>query len=282
MSESRRTRAGEAEGAHAVVRTSFSRATRQVHLRQSLSSQSRRRQVRRDVRPARRGELLAVGPERRRLERRRLAGRLHRLVDEYPFRYGINSLLLNNRGEQVSRQRVPARHRAAAGRRARTRRGSTSTALCRRCRQLEGCKGQTGKVTVMANRWHPVVGRSRPRRRRRSRHRDERVQLAAAGAGQRSVTQPASPLAGRRPDRDDVEPEWTWRDCSRFVRRRVSSRSGMTESRATCRRASCRCTFGLDDSSAVDRVEVDWPSGRRQVLTSGLRPDTTLRITETR
>ena len=40
--------------------------------------------------------------------------------------------------------------------------------------------------------------------------------------------------------------------------------------------------FGLDDSSVVERVEVDWPSGRRQVLTSGLRPDTTLRITETR
>ena len=29
--------------------------------------------------------------------------------------------------------------------------------------------------------------------------------------------------------------------------------------------------FGLDQATAVDRVEVDWPSGKKQVVTEGLR-----------
>ena len=38
--------------------------------------------------------------------------------------------------------------------------------------------------------------------------------------------------------------------------------------------------FGLGDAATVERVEVEWPSGRTQVLTSGLTPNTTLRVTE--
>jgi enediyne biosynthesis protein E4 len=38
--------------------------------------------------------------------------------------------------------------------------------------------------------------------------------------------------------------------------------------------------FGLGETSKIDRVEVDWPSGRKQVLTSGLQENQTLRICE--
>jgi hypothetical protein len=38
--------------------------------------------------------------------------------------------------------------------------------------------------------------------------------------------------------------------------------------------------FGLGDATKVDRVEVTWPSGRKQVVTQGLRVNDTLRITE--
>lgn len=38
--------------------------------------------------------------------------------------------------------------------------------------------------------------------------------------------------------------------------------------------------FGLGDAPQIDRVEVDWPSGRKQVLTEGLEENQTLRITE--
>jgi len=38
--------------------------------------------------------------------------------------------------------------------------------------------------------------------------------------------------------------------------------------------------FGLGDAKNVERVEVDWPSGHKQVLTTGLRENQTLSITE--
>jgi hypothetical protein len=38
--------------------------------------------------------------------------------------------------------------------------------------------------------------------------------------------------------------------------------------------------FGLGEAPKIDRVEVDWPSGRKQVLTTGLEENQTLRITE--
>ena len=40
--------------------------------------------------------------------------------------------------------------------------------------------------------------------------------------------------------------------------------------------------FGLGDLTKVDRVEVDWPSGRKQVVTAGLSANSTLRVTEVR
>ena len=40
--------------------------------------------------------------------------------------------------------------------------------------------------------------------------------------------------------------------------------------------------FGLGEADRVDRVEVAWPSGRKQVVTAGLRANETLRVTEPR
>jgi hypothetical protein len=38
--------------------------------------------------------------------------------------------------------------------------------------------------------------------------------------------------------------------------------------------------FGLGDADKIDRIEVTWPAGRKQVLTENLRPNQTLQITE--
>jgi enediyne biosynthesis protein E4 len=38
--------------------------------------------------------------------------------------------------------------------------------------------------------------------------------------------------------------------------------------------------FGLGDATKIDRIEVDWPSGRKQILSKGLRENQTLRIVE--
>jgi hypothetical protein len=38
--------------------------------------------------------------------------------------------------------------------------------------------------------------------------------------------------------------------------------------------------FGLGDTSAVDKIEVEWPSGTHQVVSQGLSPNTLIRISE--
>jgi hypothetical protein len=40
--------------------------------------------------------------------------------------------------------------------------------------------------------------------------------------------------------------------------------------------------FGLGDAQRVDRVEIDWPSGRKQAITQDLRVNDVLQIKETR
>ena len=38
--------------------------------------------------------------------------------------------------------------------------------------------------------------------------------------------------------------------------------------------------FGLADAQKIDRVEVDWPSGKKQVVTQNLAMDQVLQVTE--
>ena len=38
--------------------------------------------------------------------------------------------------------------------------------------------------------------------------------------------------------------------------------------------------FGLGEETAVDRVEIHWPSGRKQMITGGIHANETLRVTE--
>jgi len=38
--------------------------------------------------------------------------------------------------------------------------------------------------------------------------------------------------------------------------------------------------FGLGDAEKIDKIEIDWPSGHKQVVTTGLEENQTLQITE--
>ena len=49
---------------------------------------------------------------------------------------------------------------------------------------------------------------------------------------------------------------------------------------ATCHRVVLPLYFGLGDGSKIDRIEVTWPSGRKQVVSKGLHENETLKITE--
>ncbi len=40
--------------------------------------------------------------------------------------------------------------------------------------------------------------------------------------------------------------------------------------------------FGLGDATRIDRIEVHWPSGTRQLVTAGLKANSTIEIVEKR
>jgi hypothetical protein len=67
-----------------------------------LLAQHRCRRIRGNLRPRRRGELLAVGTEHRRRQRRWLGRLFIASGMGFPFRYGINSMLLNDRGRRFA------------------------------------------------------------------------------------------------------------------------------------------------------------------------------------
>ena len=56
--------------------------------------------------------------------------------------------------------------------------------------------------------------------------------------------------------------------------------STTTANPATWLKAFCRFTSVWEKLYKIDQVEVDWPSRRKQVLTTGIEENQTLRITE--
>jgi hypothetical protein len=199
----------------------------------------------------------------------------------FPFRYGINSLLLNNRGEKFLDSEFllgiePRRD------------GRTHTPWFDvDCSQKEGlgvlgqkvCHDQTGKITVMA----ALSSRSS-------------VMFDLDNDGDLDIvtndfnSEPQvliSDLAQRR------EIHW----LKIVLQGTASNRNGLG---ATVRvhaggqtymkyndgksgylsQSVLPLYFGLGDAKKIDSIDVDWPSGRKQVLANGLRINETLKITE--
>ena len=200
----------------------------------------------------------------------------------YPWRYGINSLLLNNRGEKFldsefllgiePRARRPHAHPVVR-----------CGLLGARHGRAAGLQGSDRAHHGDGDARHALVSDARHRRRRRPRHRHQRVQLGAAGAGQ----QP-----GRNGGRCTG---WAWRWPAASSNRNglgAAVRVVVGRPRAD---AVARRQVGLPvaeraaavfrariEATTVDRIEVDWPSGRKQVVTDGLRANTIVKITEPR
>ena len=118
----------------------------------------------------------------------------------FPFRYGVNSVLLNNGGTRFPRRRVHPRGRAA--------RGGADHAVVRARRGGP----PAGVHRHPARRHHPGRARLplrrhlRPRRRRRPRHRDLRVQRRPDGARQRPRRPAGHPLSEGSARRRRLEP----------------------------------------------------------------------------
>ena len=185
----------------------------------------------------------------------------------YPHRYGINSMLLNNRGEKFLDAEFLLGIEPRRG-------GRTHTPWFELDCLQEGlgtdlCRGQSGQDHRDGAARQPLVGDLRSRRRRRSRHRHQRLQFSAAGAGQRPGAATADSLApggaGRHAsNRNGLGATVRVRAGGRVYTKYNDGKSGYLS------QSALPLYFGLGDAERIERVEVDWPSGRKQVETQQL------------
>jgi hypothetical protein len=197
----------------------------------------------------------------------------------YPFRYGINSMLLNNRGEKfldsefllgIEPRQAPYTPWFAMD-------CSNPGILADRGKEI--CEGQTGKIMV-----------SVPKASRSSVIFDldndgdldivtndfnsEPQILVSDLARQKKIHWLKVILVGTKSNRNGlgatVRLTANGQTCTRYN----DGKSGYLS------QSVLPLYFGLGDATKIDRIEVDWPSGRKQLLTKGLRENETLKITE--
>jgi enediyne biosynthesis protein E4 len=202
----------------------------------------------------------------------------------FPYRYGINSLLLNNRGQKF----LDAEFLLGVE----PRRGGRTHApwfeldcstLPSDAKKyfLEPCKGQTGKITVMA----ALGSRSAAAF---DLDNDGDLDLVVNDFNSAPMVL-VSNLSERRPihwlkvkligtvsNRDGLGAFVRVTSGGRTLTKYNDGKSGYLS------QSSLPLYFGLGDAQKVDRVEVDWPSGRKQAITQDLPGNEVLRITEPR
>jgi len=197
---------------------------------------------------------------------------------DYPHRYGINSLLLNNRGDKFLDSEFIVGIEPRRG-------GRTHTPwFDLDCSSPPGssskdCKGRSGKITVMA----PLGSRSSvifdldqdgDLDLVTNDFNSEPQILISNLAQRRTVHWLGVALAGTTSNRNGLGATVRVSVGGRVLTQWNDGKSGYLS------QSVLPLYFGLGDATTVDRVEVDWPSGRKQVVTAGLTPNATLRVTE--
>jgi enediyne biosynthesis protein E4 len=201
----------------------------------------------------------------------------------FPFRYGINSLLLNDRGDRFADAEFilgvePRKN------------GVTHTPwFDMSCPDGAGigpmpspaelCRGTTGKVTIMATRSSrsaaifdidndgdlDIVTNEF--------HAAPQV-LVSDLAQRRRVNWIGVDLRGTVSNRNGLGAMVRVHANGRVFAKYQDGKSGYLS------QSALPLYFGLGDSRSIDKVEVDWPSGIKQVETRGIRANQTLRVTE--
>jgi hypothetical protein len=195
----------------------------------------------------------------------------------FPFRYGINSMLLNDRGRKfLDAEFVLGIEPRPEGK------SHTPWADLDCDTEAKGglaCQGKTGMVTVVS-----------PRSSRSS------VMLDVDGDGDLDIVtndlnsepmvlisdlaQRTSPhwlkieLVGRTSNRNGLGATVRVQAGGLAFLKLSDGKSGYLS------QSVLPLYFGLGDAKKVDRVEVSWPSGQRQTVTQGIRGNDTLRVTE--
>jgi hypothetical protein len=202
----------------------------------------------------------------------------------FPFRYGINSLLLNNRGQRFLDAEFLVGVEPRRGGQTHTPwfelDCSTVPATAKKF-YTDPCKGQTGKIMVMSalgSRSGAVFDldndgdldivtnefNSPPQI------------LVSNLAERRRIHWLKVKLIGTASNRDGLGAFVRVTAGGRTLMKYNDGKSGYLS------QSSLPLYFGLEDAQKVDRVEVDWPSGHKQVVTRNLRSNEVLQITETR
>jgi hypothetical protein len=197
---------------------------------------------------------------------------------DYPHRYGINSLLLNNRGETFLDSEFLLGIEPRRGGRTHTAWFDVDCSLPASATILP-CKGRSGKITVMA----PLGTRSSVMfdidqdgdlDLVTNDFNSEPQVLVSNLAQRRSVHWLGVALAGTASNRDALGARVRVTVGGRVLTQWHDGKSGYLS------QSALPLYFGLGEATTIQSVEIVWPSGRTQVLISGLTPNTTLRVTE--
>jgi enediyne biosynthesis protein E4 len=197
----------------------------------------------------------------------------------YPHRYAINSMLLNDRGERFLDAEFVLGIEPRAG-------GGTHTPWFELDCLQEGlgtdvCRGQSGKIVVAA----PLGSRSSV-----IFDLDDDGDLDIVTADFNSAPQVlVSNLADQRPihwikislvgtssNRNGLGAVVRVRAGGRVYTKYNDGKSGYLS------QSALPLYFGLGDADAIERIEVDWPSGRKQIETQELTVNRTRQIVEAR
>jgi enediyne biosynthesis protein E4 len=197
----------------------------------------------------------------------------------FPFRYGINSLLLNDRGEKFADAEFILGVEPRKGGRVSTPWFDLDCSSASDEEKKRFCRGRTGPITVMA----PLGSRaavifdldgdgdldivtndfnSAPQ------------VLVSDLAQKRRIRYLKVRLVGTTSNRDGLGATVRVRAAGKVFTKWNDGKSGYLSQSAIA------LYFGLGDAESIDAVEVDWPSGRKQIVSSGFRMNSTLRVTE--
>jgi hypothetical protein len=197
----------------------------------------------------------------------------------FPFRYGVNSLLLNDGGRTfVDSEFVLGVEPRRDGR--------THTAwfdldCAGEDQAAPQCRGRTGAVTVMT----PLSSRSSVLLDLEgdgdldivtNELNDRPMVLVSDLAQRKRVHWLQVVLAGTTSNRNGLGALVRVRAAGRVYTKSYDGKSGYLS------QSALPLYFGLGDAARVESVEVAWPSGRKQAVTRGLRADSILRVTEPR
>ena len=195
----------------------------------------------------------------------------------YPFRYGVNSLLLNNQGEKFLDSEFILGVEPRKGNQV------TKEWFDLDCggadKDHEHCEGQDGPVTVLGTLGTRAsvlfdLDRDGDLDIVTNEFNSEALVLISDLSEQREVQYLEVELTGTKSNRDGLG----------AVVRVIAGDLTLTQSHdgksGYLSHSSLPLYFGLGEQKKVDRVEVDWPSGTRQVVSEGITPGSLLVIEE--